>query len=528
MARQMTPSEALEQAARLAKSGNTDEAKRLFSRVLDADPANKKAKKALKSLRGAKGAALTPVDFERVSKLLNAGKLDAALADINKLCRLHPEQPALHNLRGVILSRRKDTAHAVEAYKTALTLEPRFSEALNNLATSLTGLGQFKEALGCFQELLNRGDADAEVYLNLAKALKGAGQKENAVEALRRALKLNQLYPDALSDLGNLYNDLGQHDEAVRCYERALGIDARHGNSMLNLARTLASMKHHAPAVKLYEQLLEKNPEDEHSLNGIANALLAMNRTDEASKYFERLLKMRPDDSVARHLLSAITGQQITRGDAAYARALFDGYAANFEQHLTEELGYSLPEKIPALLEQLDGENAWYSRTLDLGCGTGLVGLQIRSYCEHLIGADVSQAMLDKAEEKAVYDELLLGDVGALLDDMAAGTAPFDLILCADVLVYIGALDMLFRQIAAQSCPGTRILISTEKLEGEDFRLQPSGRFAHSAAYVLKNAEAAGLALLLQQTVPWRKERGEWLPGELFVFTPAETSAAAP
>ena len=149
MAAQLTASEALEQAARLAKAGNVDEAKRLYAQVLSAEPGNKKAKKGLKALTGGSKATLSPADFDRVARLVNAGKLDAARADINKLCRLHPEQPALHNLRGVILSRLEEPEHAIDAYKSALTLEPTFSEALNNLATAFTDLKQYKEALGC-------------------------------------------------------------------------------------------------------------------------------------------------------------------------------------------------------------------------------------------------------------------------------------------------------------------------------------------------------------------------------------------
>ncbi|WP_439106220.1 tetratricopeptide repeat protein [Congregibacter sp.] len=516
MARQITRAEAMDQAAQFEKIGNLDEAKRLYAQVLSVEPGNKKAKKALKALTGDSKSPLTQADFERVAGLANAGKLDAARADINKLCRLHPEQPALHNLRGVVLSRLSEPEHAIEAYKKALTLEPDFSEALNNLATAFTELKHYKEALGCYQQLVNRGAADAEVYANLARALRGAGQQDNALEALRRALKLNPLYTDAFNDIGNLLNEMGQHSEAVKAYESALNLEPTHQKAMLNLAQSMSAMNKPAAALEVYRELLELTPNDERVLRGSANTLLALGRDEEAAIHLEHLLKLLPNDKPTQHLLAAATGVNLTRGDAAYARAVFEAYAANFEKHLTEALEYSVPEKIPTVLQKLDGENAWYKNALDLGCGTGLVGLQIRSYCDQLTGVDVASAMLDKATEKAVYDELLLGEVAAMLRDAESS---YDLIVCADVLIYIGALEEVFHGVAKRSNPGARFVLSTEKLEGEDLKLQKSGRFAHSSDYVLRCAGDAGLTLVHQEDIPLRKERGDWLPGEFFVFT---------
>ena len=43
---------------------------------------------------------------------------------------------------------------------------------------------------------------------------------------------------------------------------------------------------------------------------------------------------------------------------------------------------------------------------LDIGCGTGLVGAQVRDLAGRLDGVDLSPAMLEKAKIKGVYDGL--------------------------------------------------------------------------------------------------------------------------
>ena len=50
-------------------------------------------------------------------------------------------------------------------------------------------------------------------------------------------------------------------------------------------------------------------------------------------------------------------------------------------------------------------------RLADLGCGSGLVGLALKTPQNQIIGVDVSAQMLAKAAEKNVYDELVKDDL---------------------------------------------------------------------------------------------------------------------
>lgn len=516
----LTLDEAMQRASRLAEKGQIREAAQLYQQVLNARPDHKKARKALRALQGRAPARaqLTQADFERVAALVQANKLDAAKTEIQRLCHLHPEQPALHNLQGVILKRRGEGDAALAAFQEALRLEPAFAEALNNLGATLSEQKRYREALGCYQELVNRGQADAEVYANLARALRGAGQRDNAEEALRRAIRLRPLYPDAYNDLGNLLNDEGRHEEAIEAYQQALQMKPQHKAALGNLARSYSAMQRHVPAMEAFRALLEIAPQDVAALRGLAQSLAAVGQRTAAIERYEEVLQKDPNDGVSRHLLTALRGDTPQAAAPGYAKAVFESYAANFEKHLTASLEYGLPQRIPALLEQLDGEDAWYPKAIDLGCGTGLVGTQVRSYCEMLLGVDVAEAMLEKAREKAVYDQLLAGDIEAV---MLAQTDRFDLVVCADVLVYLGDLLPLFQAVQSRCNRGASFVVSTELLEDGDYRLLPSGRFAHGDDYVRRCADAAGLSVRHSDHIPLRKERGDWLTGGLYVLSAA-------
>ncbi|MBK6472076.1 MAG: methyltransferase domain-containing protein [Betaproteobacteria bacterium] len=82
-----------------------------------------------------------------------------------------------------------------------------------------------------------------------------------------------------------------------------------------------------------------------------------------------------------------------------------------------------------------------FDAALDLGCGTGLCGPLLRPLARHLTGLDLSAAMLGRARATGVYDRLEQADAAQFL---AAISERFDLVVAADVLIYIGDPGPLF------------------------------------------------------------------------------------
>ena len=72
--------------------------------------------------------------------------------------------------------------------------------------------------------------------------------------------------------------------------------------------------------------------------------------------------------------------------------------------------------------------------------------MEIRASAAHLIGVDLSSAMLDAARARGIYDELAESDATSFLSGFN-DTA--DLIAAADVLIYVGGLGPLFAQVSA-------------------------------------------------------------------------------
>lgn len=517
MARQHDPAadRHLAEAEKLTRSGQIEAAKRLYGQIIARYPQNKKARKALKALQGREGAALSREDFDRVMRLASRGKLDAACADASELVRLHPNQPALLNLLGVLRARQGKQEMAVENYRKALALQPDFNDALNNLAAAYAKLGQAQQAEACYYRLLQATPRDPEAWYNLGNAQRSQQQFEEAAKSYRHAIKLRPFFAEAFHNLGNTYIDLGQPEQAVECYQDALGIRDDFHRSRRKLGSTYLGMGRYMRAASCYKQLVEHDASDADALLGLANAENALGQTTAAVENYTRVLELKPNSNAARHNLDALQHRRSARAPEEYVRGLFDNYAPGFEKHLTEGLGYSAPRVLRSLCEQLDMGAATGGRAIDLGCGTGLGGEAFSDLAGSITGVDLATKMLREAEKKGVYADLVLGDIVKVLKER---DEVYDLALCCDTLVYIGDLQPLLRALGPRLGPNGRFLLTTEHLAEGDYELLPSGRYAHSHDYVVETATRAGLELLHFEESPLRKERGEWLTGGLYCF----------
>ena len=152
---------------------------------------------------------------------------------------------------------------------------------------------------------------------------------------------------------------------------------------------------------------------------------------------------------------------------------------------------------------------------LDLGCGTGLFGVEIAAAKSRLVGVDLSARMVDAAGNRGVYDELHAASIDTYL---ATHADRFDLVVATDVLVYIGALETMFAGVRSHLNAGGRFAFSTESPADlmDGFRLLPAGRYAHSPAYVRALAGANGFEVIAQEPAIIRTEAN--VPIEGFVF----------
>jgi len=213
--------------------------------------------------------------------------------------------------------------------------------------------------------------------------------------------------------------------------------------------------------------------------------------------------------------LAALTGQLTKAAPRRYVVELFDHYAQKYDNHLVEKLEFKVPMLLLESLTGIAGKDAMFEQSLDLGCGTGLSGVTFRKNCRNLDGIDLSSKMLAKAREKRIYDDLQTGDIVELLNKSGK---KYDLFIASDVLIYIGDLNPVFEAIRDNAKEGAYFVFSTESAQESDYVLRPTGRYAHSYAYIQNIAQRHNFLMQAFQSTGIRKEKQQWIEGNLFVF----------
>jgi predicted TPR repeat methyltransferase len=273
-------------------------------------------------------------------------------------------------------------------------------------------------------------------------------------------------------------------------------------------------------AIDSYKQAIKIKPDDAEAYYNMGIALKDKGELDAAIDSYKQAIKIKPDYAKVKHLVASLTGETTKAAPREYVEELFDHYAAKFEHSLIENLQYQTPKIITEMIINRHPRKTLGS-VLDLGCGTGLAGLELRRFCENLDGIDLSEAMLRQARAKDVYDKLIHGDIA---EHLAEADLDFDYFISTDVFIYVGELSDVFRLIKSRNRRRAKLVFSTEHAEGKDFYLEKSGRYSHSKNYIEGLCIKYGYHLSHFEKTKLRKDKGEFLTGGLYLldFDPAE------
>ena len=228
-----------------------------------------------------------------------------------------------------------------------------------------------------------------------------------------------------------------------------------------------------------------------------------------------------PDDVLAARLHLARLGERANAPEmsAAYVRGLFDQYAAGFDDHLTGALQYRGPDILKAAILAAcgnAGREPHFSRMLDLGSGTGLMARVLKDDAETIAGVDLSPRMVALADATGLYAELATGDV---VDFLRGQAGKADLIVAADVLVYLGDLESLMAATSATLTADGLFAFTVQRQEGPGYRLGADMRYHHSAGYITDIAAAHGLKPVICDPVSTRHDEGSPVPGLVMVLS---------
>lgn len=238
------------------QAGQTAEAEKLYTKVLQADP------EQFDTLR-----LLGHLDLRR-------GRAESAAKLFTRALRVNPRSPEVLANRGTARLELGVTEQAVDDFSKALELQPDNAGVHSNLGTALARLGRAEEALAAYERALALAPTFAQARYNHGNVLLDLGRYAPALADFDTAIVLNPDYAEAHHNRGICLRALDRIDEALASFDRALTLRPAYPEAVNSKAVLLRGERRYGQAAECFGQLVRMAPHFPYALGAMLDAKL--------------------------------------------------------------------------------------------------------------------------------------------------------------------------------------------------------------------------------------------------------------
>jgi protein O-GlcNAc transferase len=256
-------------------------------------------------------------------KAHKAGQMQEASRLYSAIIKAQPKHPDANHNMGVLAVSAGKNELAVQFFRTALEVNPRTaqfwhsyidaliklerlidSKAALDLAKSYgangDGFRQLEQRLNEANKALSIKRDEANAYFNMGITLQKQSKLDDAIEAYKKALAINPEYVDAYNNLGNAFNALGKLGKAIMAYKKAISINPDYASAYYNMGDALQEQYKFEEAIKAYKKAISIQPDYVEAYYNMGNILVDQSKLEVAIGAYINALAIRPDYELIR------------------------------------------------------------------------------------------------------------------------------------------------------------------------------------------------------------------------------------
>jgi predicted TPR repeat methyltransferase len=261
---------------------------------------------------------------------------------------------------------------------------------------------------------------------------------------------------------------------------------------LLQLTKRLREQGKVQTAYLCGKRTVELRPDNWTAWYDVGEIAQCLGKREEAREAYQKYWDANPGDGEIEHLLIALRdGPPPARASDHAIQHIYKHFAESYESRMLEDLKYVGPERLQEAITAVIGDRGGLE-VLDIGCGSGLEGVNIRPRAASLTGIDLSPEMIALARARNIYDRLEVAEITSWLEQ---GQALFDLIVSCDCLIYFGDLRPVAEAAKGRLKAGGIFAFSMERSDKPPYLLTDTGRYAHHPDHVRETAAASGMEL---------------------------------
>ena len=230
--------------------------------------------------------------IDSILALFSSEKYQDALNALEELIVNNPNDALLFNIKGACFAGLDQKNLAIENYKKAVAINPRYAKAHYNLAGALHELEKFDDSIRSYQDTLAIEPDYAEAHNNLGNVYREVNQLDAAIESYKKAIALKTDYVEAHYSLGSCFQELGKLEDTVHCYERVLEFRPNFTGMHNNLGNVLRELGRFDEAVLSYEKALSIDPDFVEVYYNLGITFQELNQFDKAEINYKKAINL--------------------------------------------------------------------------------------------------------------------------------------------------------------------------------------------------------------------------------------------
>ena len=234
------------------------------------------------------------------------GDWDGAFDQYTESRQNDPGFPETRNRLAAVLIHSDDGFNAIAEARTALSMDPKNSEAYDALGLGLQLDGDDEAALHAFRESLARHPNNAVVYYHIGQALQDEDETQAAMAAYRSSLRLDPAMWEAHSGLAQTLHGLGKLDEAIAEYREAKRVAPREASVRNSLGNAYNDKHEYDAAIAEFRELFRMSPDFRSGRQELAKALLSKGDLQSAIPELKLALLQNPTASAVHRILGQV------------------------------------------------------------------------------------------------------------------------------------------------------------------------------------------------------------------------------
>ncbi len=357
---------------------------------------------ALDAFNKALSQGYTPIEIYKVRWFiyLKNKDYDSALADIQEVIKVQPNNGNLLITLGDIYSGKNMHREAIENYQKAALMFPNNADLQYAIAYSYARTGNSSQqgvyALNAIQKGTRYvGDS----WFLVASAFQTEKKLPESAEAFEKAISAKPELTAAYTNLSQIYQTLNRFDDAITVLKKGTEVNPTDGNLYISLSWLYSLMDRNIEAVGAGKKAIAYAPEQYMGYTNLCRAYMDLKQYDTAIQTCNNALKLNPGDGETNFYIGRSLSLQSKREVAkGYYEKAVVGLVEFVKNNPDYADGYYLLGNSYLALEQKEKAVVAYKKCLELSPRFAKVVYNL-GYVYYLLG--------DKVNAKAQHSDLL-------------------------------------------------------------------------------------------------------------------------